>query len=218
MEPSEATNGRTLAMHRFVSALQVLAGDLHFLPCDQLLDHVEQLAEFIPDSSCRVEQAAVSELLHQLHSRLASTLSIESRGETLHIWNVSLWRTTVSEIRRAHAVESRSRVVQFRRILDARFAEPTVCATCVARAMNLSVCHFLRLIKRETGHGFPWHLRRIRVSQAKQLLADSALSIKEISGRVGYLHPSEFQRQFRRETALTPSQYRTGVTRTVQHN
>jgi len=210
MEPSEASNGRTLAMHRFVSALQVLAGDLHFVPSDRLLENVAKLAEVIPEGSCRIEQVAVNELLHQLLSRLASTLSIESRAETENNWNVRLWHATVSEIRRVHGMESRSRIAQFRGILDARFTEPTLCATCVATAMNLSVWHLIRLIKRETGHGFPWHLRTIRVAKGKELLEDSALSIKEISGRVGYLHPSEFQRQFRRETALTPSQYRKG--------
>ena len=208
---SDANNGRALEMHRFVSALQVIAGDLCFVPADTLLDHVAQLAELIPESSYRIEQVAVSKLLDQLFFRLVSTLSIQSIRETGHEWNVEIWRATVREMRRSYAMASRTRVAHFRRILDSRFTEPTLCATCVATAMNLSVWHFIRLIKRETGHGFPWHLRTIRVSRGKQLLEDSALSIKEISGRVGYLHASEFQRHFRREMGLTPSQYRKGV-------
>jgi hypothetical protein len=35
-------------MHRFVSALQPVAGDLHFVPSDRVLENAAKLGELIP--------------------------------------------------------------------------------------------------------------------------------------------------------------------------
>jgi AraC-like DNA-binding protein len=46
------------------------------------------------------------------------------------------------------------------------------------------------------------------VQQAKSLRVESRLSIKEVAGHCGYQHVSQFDRQFRRLSGLTPGRYR----------
>jgi hypothetical protein len=51
-------------------------------------------------------------------------------------------------------------------------------------------------------------LLRLRMEHAKNLLLESSLSIKEISARVGYPQPHDFNRLFHRYAGVAPSQWR----------
>ncbi len=46
------------------------------------------------------------------------------------------------------------------------------------------------------------------MEKAKQLLEDDKLSIKDISARVGYVDANYFSRLFKKQTELTPREYR----------
>ena len=52
------------------------------------------------------------------------------------------------------------------------------------------------------------YLRRVRVQQARVLLEDVDLSIKEIARRVGFEDPFHFSKVFHRIDGLPPSLYR----------
>lgn len=51
-------------------------------------------------------------------------------------------------------------------------------------------------------------LLRLRMEHAKNLLLETTLSIKEISERLGYLQPHDFNRLFHRYAGVAPSQWR----------
>jgi len=80
----------------------------------------------------------------------------------------------------------------------------------LAGVAGLSTFHFARQFKRSTGvppHAF---LRRLRCEKAKELLANTDLSIGEIGATVGYETPQAFARMFRVEVGVSPSEYRLG--------
>lgn len=52
-------------------------------------------------------------------------------------------------------------------------------------------------------------LQRLRMEHAKNLLLESALSIKEIAARVGYVQQHDFNRLFHRYAGMAPSKWRT---------
>jgi transcriptional regulator GlxA family with amidase domain len=52
------------------------------------------------------------------------------------------------------------------------------------------------------------YLQRLRVEQAKRLLAISDQSIEQLAAAVGYGDVAGFRRIFERETSLTPGEYR----------
>jgi transcriptional regulator GlxA family with amidase domain len=80
--------------------------------------------------------------------------------------------------------------------------------TELAGAANLSRSHLCRLFKTQTGLSQGEYLRRLRMGKARDLLAASVLSIKEVMAAVGYDSKSHFSRQFRRSFGLAPSEYR----------
>jgi AraC family transcriptional regulator len=81
----------------------------------------------------------------------------------------------------------------------------------IAAAAFLSPFHFARLFKKLTGASPHAYLATLRVSRAQALLAETDLSVSEVSARVGYSSPSHFTKAFRQATGLAPRAYRAAV-------
>jgi AraC family transcriptional regulator len=78
----------------------------------------------------------------------------------------------------------------------------------LAALVNLSRYHFCRAFHSATGRTpYEW-LTGIRMSRAKELLADQNLSVTEIAFCVGYQSPSSFTATFRKVVGITPTEYR----------
>lgn len=65
-----------------------------------------------------------------------------------------------------------------------------------------------RIFKKETGKTIFTYLTMIRISQAKILLTSGNLPVKTIALRVGYEDIYYFSNSFKKETGLSPTQYR----------
>lgn len=80
----------------------------------------------------------------------------------------------------------------------------------VALAVGMSRFHFSRAFRNSMGQSpSTWFIRQ-RITQAQQLLRETDRSIIEISLDVGYASPSHFAQIFRRETGVSPTDYRAG--------
>ena len=83
----------------------------------------------------------------------------------------------------------------------------------IAAAAYLSPFHFARLFKKLTGTSPHAYLGNLRVARSQSLLAETDLSISEVSARVGYSSPSHFTKAFRQATGLTPRAFRKAIVR-----
>lgn len=83
----------------------------------------------------------------------------------------------------------------------------------IAAAAYLSPFHFARLFKKLTGASPHAYLATLRATHAQTLLAETDLSISQVSARVGYSSPSHFTKAFRQATGLTPRAFRKAVVR-----
>lgn len=72
----------------------------------------------------------------------------------------------------------------------------------------LSPYHFKRIFKEHTGRTPHRYLMDIRLNKAKELLAKNGGSIEEIARLCGFVNPGHFAVVFKRETKLSPSEYR----------
>jgi AraC-like DNA-binding protein len=84
----------------------------------------------------------------------------------------------------------------------------------IATGVKLSRWHLERLIKRQTGMRFTELTRQGRVGRGLDLLQSSSLSFKEIAAELGYQNPSQFNRDFRRVTGVSPTKWRSSRRRT----
>ena len=78
----------------------------------------------------------------------------------------------------------------------------------VARAMNYSDAYFCKLFKQCFKVNFSAWLNEFRVEKAKEQLAATRLSVREVSLACGYADANYFARVFKRVTGMTPSEYR----------
>jgi len=78
----------------------------------------------------------------------------------------------------------------------------------LAQQAQMSEFHFNRLFKQAVGCPPSQYQIKLRLDEARQLLRETRFSVVEIANEVGYSNPSHFARLFRKETCMTPSEYR----------
>ena len=77
-----------------------------------------------------------------------------------------------------------------------------------AQVYHISPKHLSALLKQEVGMNFTDYLAYIRIEKAKTLLKTTKLSITEIYESTGFNNRTTFIRTFKKETGLTPSEFR----------
>ncbi len=78
----------------------------------------------------------------------------------------------------------------------------------LAAQAGLSKFHFQRLFKSALGVTPSRYHINLRMNLARRLLRETKKSVVDIALEVGYANPSHFAQLFRRETGLSPSDYR----------
>jgi transcriptional regulator GlxA family with amidase domain len=78
----------------------------------------------------------------------------------------------------------------------------------LADVSNLSASHLFRLFKSHMRLSPAEYHRRLRMEKARQLIATSLLSIKEIMVMAGYNNRRHFLHHFRKSFGVSPSEYR----------
>ncbi|RJE87616.1 response regulator [Paenibacillus sp. 1011MAR3C5] len=64
------------------------------------------------------------------------------------------------------------------------------------------------LFKKKTGRNLIHYVHEVRIGHAKRLLKETELPVHEIGLRVGFANDNYFIKIFKRDTGVTPSQYR----------
>lgn len=190
---------------------------------DTLLDLVASL----PADLTAEQQELAGRLLARLFCRLVSTLdrrivSDLARGalvdEGVSEWFAASHRLADLIVRRSTlsngsplprpARRTDERVARALSEIDGHFTNPRFGLRAAAGLVALSGCRLTQLLKAATGRTFGAHLHQRRIAEARTLLDDSSLSIKEIASRVGYQSTAQLDRHFKRIVRSLPSAYR----------
>lgn len=92
-------------------------------------------------------------------------------------------------------------------IMRARFHEDIELED-IARETGMSYSWFRKKFREYTGISPARYILGLRIQEACRLLAESALSIKEISWRLNFDDSSYFSAMFLREVGMSPKEYR----------
>lgn len=95
--------------------------------------------------------------------------------------------------------------------IDANFSN-NINLTDVAGRLHITPNYLSILIKKATGLTFTDLLIQKRIAIAKELLANSDLTIQEIVEKVGYQEYSYFNKLFKKHAGITPFQFRQSLT------
>ena len=80
----------------------------------------------------------------------------------------------------------------------------------IAQALGLSRGYFSSLFKKEMGIGVAAYIQKKRMEAARNMLRYSDMSYVEISQTLAFSSQSHFIQVFKKETGMTPRQYREG--------
>lgn len=118
----------------------------------------------------------------------------------------------------ALAPDSRGSFIEFdavsvaRRYMEEHYAED-LHVDDVAREAAISTSQLIRLFKRQLGTTPHSYLLRYRITQAKELLAETTLPVATIARQVGFASESNFSYRFGEMCGQSPSAYRAGAPR-----
>ena len=98
-----------------------------------------------------------------------------------------------------------SRLMDF---IEKHIGEEDLRAEDMASAMNLGRTVFYRKLKRLVGVTPTEFLRQVRIQRAIQLITLSKKPVSEIAYSVGFSDPKYFSKCFKKETGMSPSEYR----------
>jgi YesN/AraC family two-component response regulator len=83
--------------------------------------------------------------------------------------------------------------------------------TMLAEKAHLSKFHFCRFFKRHIGMNPMKFVASLRIERAKELLKKDGLTVSSVANEVGFKDLSNFIRQFKKATGVTPRTYRGSV-------
>ena len=153
----------------------------------------------------------LSLLMEQLHSELlrrkASPLFVQGVAQTIAIHLARNYAELIKEPRSGSSSLPGYKLRQITDWMREHVAEDFGLEQLAALA-GLSKFHFHRLFKNAVGEAPSRYQLNLRMHEAKRLLRETKRSVVTVAADVGYTNPSHFAQIFRRETGLSPSDYR----------
>jgi len=128
-------------------------------------------------------------------------------ADEIKVWFLEHMSATTGGIRDRIEEQSESTVTKARKYIQEHFADE-ISLDDVSREVNVSPYYFSKLFKEEVGENFIEYLTELRIGKAKEMLLDEQLSVKEAGARAGYTDQNYFSRIFKKQTGMTPRQFR----------
>ncbi len=130
-----------------------------------------------------------------------------SIGE-LNLWLNNYIRWVSHHLEMARENKQADVIERAQRFLADNFANQELTLRVAADYVGLNEKYFSSKFTKETGMTFSVYLTRLRLQKAQQLMDTTDLKVYEISDRVGYNSVEHFNRTFKKNLGISPSEYR----------
>ena len=91
--------------------------------------------------------------------------------------------------------------------IDANFRNPQLSTKHLSSEFNLSEAYLARIFKKALGISVQGYINKVRVEEAKRVLADPKMKIKDITEMIGIQNRQYFFKLFKNLTGKTPNEY-----------
>lgn len=154
-----------------------------------------------------LEGGAESSVLSVLQRASLEELTAAPTAAAVEEWVRAVLDECLKAVEASQAALRSEVIGQAKRYINQHFREP-VSLEDVAREVHLSPFYLSRLFKEKEGVNFVDYLTRLRLEEAKKLLAQTNDTVAAIAEQVGYAEANYFSRIFRRHFGMSPSEYR----------
>lgn len=126
----------------------------------------------------------------------------------LELWLNNYFRWVMNYM--TNRVDSRQAdlILRAKRFIGDNYVNPELTLKSIADYVGLNEKYFSSRFTKETGSTFSNYLTEIRIMKAKNLMNTTDLKMYEVSERVGYNNVEHFNRMFKRESGISPSDYK----------
>ncbi|QYR21029.1 helix-turn-helix domain-containing protein [Paenibacillus sp. sptzw28] len=111
---------------------------------------------------------------------------------------------------RSQAERPNELINRLHRFIDGNLGED-LSLTRLGETVYLNPAYLSRLYKQTTGIGLSEYVTQARLNRAKELLKKTKMKIQDIAGAVGFESAAYFSRFFKKETNVSPNEYRESV-------
>lgn len=93
--------------------------------------------------------------------------------------------------------------------VDEEFANINISLEYVAAKLDRNPTYISKVFKQELGYNFSSYLMNKRIEHSKALLQNPSIKIYKVAEEVGYVDTSNFIKVFKKQTGISPNEYRT---------
>jgi two-component system response regulator YesN len=159
-------------------------------------------------SRAAVEGGASLDKLLGLNFVYLQQLGESRRMEELWVWLVQVLDRFLDTVYESRNIKNFRLIDDAVKYMRAHFCDCDLSLDRAAAAIHVSPFYLSHLFRDELGTTFIAYLTEIRLEEAKKLLRDTSLSIKQVSDRVGYSDASYFSKVFKKHEKVTPARFR----------
>ena len=174
-------------------------------------NHIDDVKLKVLEFVLWAEHIAYENANNMYHFRSRTTymsdVTAMSDFATLRKWFIEKFNDAVSSVAKRSENRSESAVERAKKYIDENYRKD-ISLEDVSQKVDISSYYFSKIFKEETGENFIEYLTKLRMEEAKRLLEDTDMSIKEVCSDVGYSDPNYFSRNFKKYAGVTPTEAR----------
>lgn len=115
----------------------------------------------------------------------------------------------IRELNETKIVDSVERNLQnILHYINTHYTDPNLNLESLAAGVNFSISYISALFKKNLNTTFVKHLTNLRMERAQELLINPDLKIVDVASQLGYNDPYYFSFCFKRQTGVSPKEYR----------
>ena len=133
-----------------------------------------------------------------------------SKKETLddiEKWLINIYKTMIEYLCRNTGDDNVNKIIDF---IHKNY-KADIGIMDIADYLGLSYSHVRKIFKDKTGSNIVDYINKLRISEAKKLLVNTDMSIKDLALLIGYNNDQTFSRVFKKLEGITPGEYRVKV-------
>ena len=219
------TGNKWLSKHYKTGDFTMLShGEIHTPRWDKEFDFIaialspeftDRLIE-IHDFSFSAQRVITDNLIYQLSLKFLDELKQENfagkvYGESLSTaFAIHLACNYSANEKKVFSPKGKLSSVQLHQIIDYAnsYINQNIGLTELAKQINTSPFHFIRLFKQTTGISPHQYILQLKIERAKQLINKNKRSLTEIAYELGFTDQAHFSNAFKKIIGVAPRQYR----------